>query len=85
MDNRVNIMKPTIGRIVIYKTTEAEQQTMEDSTNQNVQKELPAIIVAVWSESTVNLKVILDGAGELWKTSATKGESEGNWDFPVIK
>lgn len=77
-------MAPTIGRIVIYKTTEQDRKAMEYSC-QNVQKELPAIIVAVYGESTVNLKVILDGKGDLWKTSASKGDQEGNWDFPVIK
>lgn len=78
-------MEPTIGRIVIYKTTKEEQKAMQDSGKQNVQEQLPAIIVAVWANSVVNLKVVLDGVGELWKTSTPRGEGAGSWDFPIIK
>lgn len=30
---------------------------------------LPAMVVAVWSDTCINLKVFLDGPGELWVTS----------------
>lgn len=77
--------QPKIGRTVIYKTTEAERQAMEASNNMNSQNELPATIVAVWSETTVNLKVELDGEGSLWKTSAQIGNDPGNWNWPQIE
>jgi hypothetical protein len=41
---------------------------------------LPAIIVAVWGETCVNLKVLCDGEPNLWVTSAVFGASEGQWD-----
>lgn len=77
-------MTPTIGRIVIFKTNEAQQEHLKNTPYCNVSKELPAIIVAVFSESTVNLKVMLDGPGEFWVTSALQGDEPGNWNWPVI-
>lgn len=76
-------MNPTIGRTVRYKTTEADRKLMEDKPNCNVQNELPAVIVAVWSEECVNLKVQLDGEGELWVTSSLRGDQEMQWDWFV--
>ncbi len=77
-------MEPTIGRTVIYKTTEADRKLMQESKSCNDQKELPAVIVATWGGDTANLKVNLDGEGDLWKTSVTKGDQEGMWHWPVI-
>ena len=59
-------MTPTIGRIVIYNVTDDEKRAMEDSFKNtgkscNVESKLPAIIVAVWSDVCVNLKVMQDG------------------------
>jgi hypothetical protein len=79
---------PTIGRIVTYKTTEDDRAKMISIPNCNVQNELPAIIVKAWGEtedSCVNLKVLLDGQGDIWKTSAGRGDGEGNWNWPVKK
>ncbi len=81
-------MKPTIGRIVIFNTTEAQQEQMQSlqSTGMNVQKQVPAIIVAVWSDTCVNLKLILDGNTACmseWVTSATQGDQSNNWNWPV--
>ncbi len=77
-------MQPTIGRIVVYHTTKEEQELMK-SAQVNVQETLPAMIVAVWSDTVVNLKVFLDGnLADLWKTSSQKGNLNGEWDFPVI-
>ena len=83
-------MKPTIGRIVIYNTTENEREAMRlenTSGGCNVQNKLPAIIVAVWNDTCVNLKVIADGQSlsDFWKTSATQGDQDGQWNWPVIK
>ena len=80
-------MKPTIGRTVVYKTTEADRNLMKakgDTDGRcNVQQELPAVVVAVWSEECVNLKVNLDGDGEIWKTSINQGDEEGHWSWPA--
>ena len=75
-------MKTTIGRIVIYKPTPAEQIEMDKTGN--VQNELPAVIVAVWSDTCVNLKVFADGVSDIWKTSVILGDNEGEWNWPVI-
>jgi hypothetical protein len=88
-------MKPTIGRIVIYNTTQQEQEALTVLGN-NTSKQLPAVIVAVWGESeqsAVNLKVMVDGKGaDIWKTSLSASEEkdedgnlkEGSWHWPVI-
>lgn len=82
-------MKPTIGRIVVYNTTEEQRKVMAENNRQgvaNVQSQLPAIIVAVWSDTCVNLKVIQDGYQlDNWIKSANQGDNEGNWDWPVIQ
>ena len=62
-------MKPTIGRVVIYNTTQEDRDFMSKQPDCNVHDKLPAIIVAVWSETYVNLKVICDGKLDLWKYS----------------
>lgn len=78
--------KPTAGRVVIYNTTEEEQEIMRQATTCNVQKQLPATIVCVWSDdedASVNLKVQYDGSlADLWKTSAPRGNEPGQWNWP---
>lgn len=71
--------KPTIGRIVEYNTSEDSRNKI----NGNKSKKLPAIIVAVWSDALVNLKVITDGNNDLWLTSVNLGEGEGCWNWPT--
>lgn len=83
-------MKPTIGRIVTYNTTQGQRDQMkafsDAGVSQNVQLQLPAIIVAVWSETCINVKVFVDGKGpDLWLTSINKGDGEGQWNWPVIE
>jgi hypothetical protein len=73
------IMKATIGRMVVYHCSQDEKEKMN-----NYQETAPAIITAVWSDTCVNLKVILDGENNLWKTSAPLGEAEMQWSWPVI-
>ena len=81
-------MKPTIGRIVIYNTTETEREALPKIGINNVQKQLPAVIVAVWGDTetpAINVKVFVDGThGDLWKTSIQNGDGEGQWNWPVI-
>lgn len=77
-------MVPTIGRVVIYTTTEEDKEDMLKDGD-NAQDKLPAIIVAVWGADCVNLKVLCDGVQNMWVTSATRGNGEREWDFPKIK
>lgn len=71
-------MLPTIGRIVIYTVPEHTK----NSINGNKQDELPAVVVAVWSATTINLKVITDGQNDIWVTSASEGTQPGQWHCP---
>lgn len=77
------MQKPTIGRIVIYRTTEEDKINFR-STYDNVVDQLPAVIVNVWNDTLVNLKVLTDGKTDLWKTSISQGEYEGQWSWPVV-
>jgi hypothetical protein len=79
--------KPKIGRIVIYKTTEQDKKNFRDGfEHANVVDELPAVIVNVWSDTCVNVKVLTDGrTQDLWKTSINQGDQAGNWNWPVIE
>ncbi len=77
-------MKPTIGRIVIYRLTDADKEYLRDaqanSIPVNVSEELPAVIVAVWSENCINVKVFVDGiTNSIWKTSINEGTQPGMW------
>jgi len=79
-------MKPTIGRTVVYHTTQEDQNFFRRIGNS--QDHLPAVIVAVWGdseESCVNLKVIGDGPNDLWVTSRNQGTEPGQWSWPEIK
>jgi hypothetical protein len=84
-------MKTTIGRIVIYTPTDEQKEKMESSFSNtgkscNVQSKLPAVIVAAWNDTCVNLKVLLDGdPSDLWITSAHQGDEPGQWNWPVIE
>lgn len=77
-------MNPTIGRVVIYTPTKAENEAWEKSSTANTAEKLPATIVAVWGETCINAQVILDGEGTVWKTSIQQGDGEGQWNWPVI-
>lgn len=88
MSNKI----PTIGQSGIYKPTKEELKEIEFGKKgfiTNKQKELPAVIVAVWGdtpESAVNLKVMIDGdKPDLWATSVTVGKIMGTWRWPVTK
>ena len=81
-----SVQKPSIGRIVIYNTTDDDRAQTGSFNNCNSCLQLPAIIVNVWNDTCVNLKVIVDGSiPDIWKTSVCQGKKEGFWDWPVKK
>jgi hypothetical protein len=80
-------MIPSIGRIVIYKPREKELIKL-GGNHENGTTECPAIIVNVWGDtedSCANLKVIGDSDRNIWVTSASQGEAEGEWHEPTKK
>lgn len=90
---------PTIGRIVHYRLNDPDAQKIEQRRLDTRAHQspgfnaahcgdvYPAMVVRVWSDTTVNLQVHLDGADTYWRTSATLGDSEdendtGVWFWP---
>jgi len=73
-------MKPTIGRIVIYEST-----PNEFSGGNDMGGPVPAMIVRVWSDDCVNLKVFTDGPTCEWRTSILRGALIGQWRWPEIE
>lgn len=75
-------MKPSLGRIVIYRLSHHDADV-------NGAREFPAIIVRVWSDNCVNLKVHLDDFADSWVTSVPfTGEYTGEsftCGFPARK
>lgn len=69
-------MKPTIGRIVIYELAGSE-------FNNNGATEAPAMVVRVFDDGKVNLKVLADGPGDAWRTSVIEGTAPGTWHWPA--
>lgn len=70
--------KPSIGRIVIYRTsTDAQQDCC-----------YPAIITRVWTDECVNLEVFGDESGPLgepqgrFPTSVAYGTERRQWSWP---
>jgi len=76
-------MKLKVGTIVGYKPTATEMGLMRERRSVcNIQEDLPAVIVAIDPENeTVNLKVLLDGQGDIWATGVKQGEEVGQFDF----
>jgi hypothetical protein len=74
--------KLKVGMIVNYQTTEQDQNKMSEHRSVcNVRAELPAVVVAVNGKDSVNLKVLLDGQGDIWATSSPQGDTPGCWSF----
>lgn len=55
-------MQPSIGRIVLVP--------MDPAMN-NGAKVAPAIITRVWSDTTINVRILADSENLLWRTSVT--------------
>jgi hypothetical protein len=74
-------MKTTIGRIVHYNVDLVNDP---DEIRNNVAIVLPAVIVCVFTDDCVNLKILTDGPVDVWKTSVVRGNFAGQWDWPPI-
>lgn len=75
-------MKPTIGKMVVYRTTQADREMMKRSEQKCiVQEKLPAVVISVKDDETVNLRVFCDGDITLHKTDAVRGAKEGGWVY----
>lgn len=75
--------KPTIGRIVIFHPGVNDKEASSNGAT-----EVPAVIVRVWNDTCVNLKVLTDGPTDLWRTSVTTGPTVPNqedsyWSWPA--
>lgn len=73
---------PTVGRIVLVAV---------DPKINNGSDRAPAIITRVWGDICVNLRVIVDGPGEMpWRTSSTLcepedlGDQTSKWAWPPL-
>lgn len=73
--------KPTVGRIVHYKVS-AHDSLAVKSNGIRQEDILPAVIVRVWNDAGVNIKILCDGPIDCWKTSVTMGDGEGQWSWP---
>jgi len=74
-------MKPYLGLIVLVCLTIEEAQSI--GGNAKAGDLAPAIVTAVFSDTTVNLKVIGDGYGNpVWMTSVAQGTGPRSWQYP---
>ena len=77
-------MKPTVGEIVNYFPGDTPNMPVHNGAEM-----LPAVIVRVWSDTCVNLKVFNDGDLDFWKTSVLLDEDidkptqSNTWRWPV--
>lgn len=70
---------PYIGQIVLYHVSPTNAPDL--THNHTEHEDLPAIIVRVWSDTCVNIKVITDGPVDVWKTSVVLGDQPGEWSY----
>lgn len=71
-------MKPSIGRIVHYHPGPNDPEGVQS----NHSPALPAVIVRVFSDTCVNLRILCDGPDVAWKTSVCQGDGEYQWSWP---
>lgn len=86
-----------IGRIVHYRVSQNDVATIQQQRKLFRALELdplaggndvrsgevfPAIVVKTFSPEQASLRVMLDGPDDLWTTSKTLGDSEGQWQWP---
>jgi hypothetical protein len=78
--SRLYQVKPTIGRIVIYTLPTG---TASPTIYNNGATEAPAVVVRVFDDGKINLKVLLDAPGEHWATSVVEGTGPNTWHWPA--
>ena len=85
-------MKPTIGRIVMYRLDKQERQLLINNPLCNNSEVLPAIVVGVKEydneefPDSVNLQVFPDGnLPPIYVKEAREGSGDGQWSWPVIE
>lgn len=71
----VSEQKPSLGRIVLYRV-------QSNDPPHNGSEFLPAVVVRVWSDDMLNLKVLNDGNEDFWRTSSHRGDDAGQWNWP---
>lgn len=69
---------PRLGEIVIYQVLSND----DCNVRHNHVDELPAVVVRVWGDDVVNLKVLTDGPHDVWMTSVQQGDEPGYWYRP---
>ena len=70
-----------VGRIVNYHVGDNSDERLKG----NHATVLPAIIVRVWDDGKVNLKVFTDGREDVWVTSVERGLEADQWWHPLDK
>lgn len=80
------MQKPSTGQIVHFKP----QAYLRDEWSKygasiDEGQLLPAVIVRVWDNTCVNLRVLLDGDATPWVTSSMMGEGCYEWRWPSLK
>lgn len=75
--------KPTVGRIVLFDPSPDDREARANGIGDG--EKLPAVIVRVWSETCVNLRVLNDGESVLHRTSVTFGSGAYTWNWPERK
>lgn len=92
-------MKPTIGRIVLYRVSSddaaaisAQRERLGMRGNPIAEgEEVPAVIVRVFENEFgpgipgCNLKLMLDGEDDYWATSRREGVERNTWHWPKIE
>lgn len=82
---------PTLGRIVHYRLGEQDLNRIQLRLRRDTEARcntyrkgdtVAALVVRVWDDGTVNLRLILDGDVDLWVTSRPEGILPGTWCWP---
>ncbi len=69
----------SVGRIVFYHHLQADR----DYSLTNGASYCPAIIVRVWPDEVVNLRLFVDGMlSTTWRTSVHEGTEPGQYSWP---
>ena len=74
---------PTVGRIVLYRVGARNENVLIRQNQIAPGDLLPAMIVRVWDEGRVNLRVICDGTFDAWEPAVSQGDEPGQWNWPL--